>query len=277
MRIKIFTMVKDEVDIIRDWIIYHGCMFGWDNIYIIDNYSSDGTYEIIANEFGHLIHHFRETNYLKKGDLMTHLMNKYCSYPNDYAFPIDIDEFIVYYDKVDNHLSVSIDKNLIISYFNNLPPCRVYKADYIYPINNSENGYERATTEIDFGYYCDMGGSAKSFINKRYFNGNFDHGNHMYCNDYHLTKICLLHYHDRNFNQIKKKINNNIIGLGYQNNLEYLTNLIERNPNCRGWHHVRKQIEVLKNNYRFNSLNVNDFSNKINISPFKERIKNGFF
>jgi hypothetical protein len=49
MRIKLFTMVKDEIDIIRDWIIYHGCMFGWDSIYVIDNFSTDGTYEIIDN------------------------------------------------------------------------------------------------------------------------------------------------------------------------------------------------------------------------------------
>jgi hypothetical protein len=42
---KIFTIVKDEVDIVDDWLIYHGCMFGWNNIYIIDNYSSDGTWE----------------------------------------------------------------------------------------------------------------------------------------------------------------------------------------------------------------------------------------
>ena len=111
MRVKVFTMVKDEVDVIRDWIIYHGCMFGWDNIYIIDNFSTDGTYEIIANEFGHLLYHTREANYQRKGDLMTHLINTHCTHHDDYAFPIDIDEFIVYYDKVDNHPSVSIDKN----------------------------------------------------------------------------------------------------------------------------------------------------------------------
>jgi hypothetical protein len=51
--VKIFTMVKDESDIVRDWVIYHGCMFGWDSIFVIDNYSTDGTWEIL-NEFSDL-------------------------------------------------------------------------------------------------------------------------------------------------------------------------------------------------------------------------------
>ena len=47
---KIFTIVKDVIDIVEEWLIYHGCMFGWNSIYIIDNYSSDGTWEKI-NEY----------------------------------------------------------------------------------------------------------------------------------------------------------------------------------------------------------------------------------
>ena len=47
--VKLFTIVKDEVVIVKDWIIYHGSLFGWNNIYIIDNYSTDGTYETIMD------------------------------------------------------------------------------------------------------------------------------------------------------------------------------------------------------------------------------------
>ena len=47
MTIKIFTMVKDENDIIREWIIYHAELFGYENIFIIYNYSTVGTFEII--------------------------------------------------------------------------------------------------------------------------------------------------------------------------------------------------------------------------------------
>ena len=47
MHVKIFTMVKDEEDIIEYWINYHGSIFGYRNLYIIDNMSTDGTYEKI--------------------------------------------------------------------------------------------------------------------------------------------------------------------------------------------------------------------------------------
>ena len=47
--VKIFTMVKGEVDIVKDWVLYHGSLFGYNNLYIIDNYSQDGTYETLLD------------------------------------------------------------------------------------------------------------------------------------------------------------------------------------------------------------------------------------
>jgi len=94
--VKVITMVKDEVDIIKDWVLYHSFLFGFNNIYVIDNYSVDGTYEVI-NKYKSLINIFREANYKKKGIYMKNLINKYCVNNDKIAFPIDIDEFIVYY------------------------------------------------------------------------------------------------------------------------------------------------------------------------------------
>jgi hypothetical protein len=266
--VKIFTMVKDEVDIIRDWIIYHGCMFGWDNIYIIDNYSSDGTYEAI-NEFSSLINIFREEHYSNKGIYMKRLIDQYCI--NDIAFPIDIDEFIVYYDN--NNLCV--DKDTIINYFNSLPEHSVYKANYITSVITENGGYPRATVDAKYGYYCDMGQLAKSFINTKHFSGTIDHGNHINCSDYFLTKIHLVHYHFRNIEQLKKKILNNIIGLGYENNIEYLQNLLHNNPNCNGNHHVRSQIKVLEGSY---NLDIWLYSEDlIKLDNLSNRILSGYF
>ena len=38
---KIFTMVKGEVDIVNEWVLYHGSLFGFQNLYVIDNLSKD--------------------------------------------------------------------------------------------------------------------------------------------------------------------------------------------------------------------------------------------
>ena len=269
-------MVKDEVDIIKEWIIYHGSMFGFSNIYVIDNYSTDGTYEAIK-EFSHLINIFREPDYKKKGDYMKDLIDKYCH--NEIAFPMDIDEFIVYYD----NNTVSIDKNLINNYINTLNSSIIYKANYILSIidRNHPSGYNNALTESNYGSYIHMGDHAKSFFNTAQYKGKIDHGNHIHfidkknCN---LTKICLVHYHYRNLEQMKKKILNNILGLGYRNDLNYLYNLLHNNKNCAGFHHVKAQIDILENKYLLPLYDINvDDKNNISIEPLKNRIRDGFF
>ena len=103
MSIKIFTMVKDEVDIIEYWIKYHGELFGYENLYIVDNMSTDGTYESIEFYKNYGVQLFREEDYKQKGEIMTRLIKETDSY--DIAFPIDIDEFIVYYNEDENKIN----------------------------------------------------------------------------------------------------------------------------------------------------------------------------
>jgi hypothetical protein len=266
---KLFTIVKDEVDIVEEWLIYHGCMFGWNNIFIIDNYSSDGTWEKI-NEFKDLVNIFREHDYSKKGDYMRNLINRHC-HNGEIAFPIDIDEFVVYYD----NNTLSVDKDLINNYINTLPQCTLYKANYINALITKENGYEKATNEINYGCYIDMGNIAKTYFNTSYYKGHIDHGNHIHSNDYHLTKICLVHYHSRNLEQMRKKILNNITGLGYHNDLNFLKNLILSNPDCSGNHHVKHQINILEGTYSLPCYSIN--GNEIDISVLRDRIIDKYF
>ena len=46
VKIIIATIVKNEDDIVRQWIEYYGTIFGYDKLYIIDNLSTDNTYNI---------------------------------------------------------------------------------------------------------------------------------------------------------------------------------------------------------------------------------------
>lgn len=266
---KLFTIVKDEVDIVEEWLIYHGCMFGWNNIYIIDNFSTDGTWEKI-NEFKDLVNIFREPDYSKKGDYMKNLVDKFC-HPGEIAFPIDIDEFIVYYD----NNTVSVDKDFINNYINTLPLYTLYKANYICPVITKENGYERAAHEINHATYCDMGNLAKTYFNTSHYKGSIDHGNHIVSNNYHLSKICLVHYHARNLNQMIKKIRNNVTGLGYANDLNSLKDTIRTRPGCAGNHHVKNQISVLEGTYSLVIHGIN--GSEIDISCLREKINNKYY
>ena len=93
MKIKVLTMVKNEEDIIEYWINYHGTIFGYRNLYVIDNYSDDGTYEKLLKYKKVGVKISRHDDYRKKGDLMTQMIKQNNIY--DIAIPLDIDEFIV--------------------------------------------------------------------------------------------------------------------------------------------------------------------------------------
>jgi hypothetical protein len=256
---KIFTMVKGEADIVKDWVLYNGNIFGFNNLYIIDNYSLDGTFQILLNlKQKYNINIIRLEDYKKKGQYMTKLMKSFCI--NDFGFPIDIDEFIVLYDKKTN--KISCDKNSILNYIKSLPQLPFYKMNYIISKILNDNGYSRATIEATHGEYNDVGSGAKTFFNTRLFKGEIDHGNHYRTNKYLLTKLCLVHFHERNLQQMKKKIYNNVKGLGYSPfNIINLENLA-KNPQTMGIHHIRNQINILKNNYKItkNTINNGDIS-----------------
>jgi hypothetical protein len=263
-------MVKDEEDIVDDWVRYHGEIFGYNNLYIIDNFSLDGTYEKLrALKQKYNINIARLLDYNKKGSYMTQMMRQICN--NEIIFPIDIDEFIVYYDKTSN--KINCDKNILINYIKSLPPLfPIFKMNYILSKITKENGYSRAVHESNYGEYLDYGPQAKTFFNSRTFKGKIDHGNHYICNNYILTNLCLVHFHERNVLQMKKKIYNNLKGLGYEplnlNKLKHLSN----NNNLAGYHHIKNQIRVLENTFTLSNSNIN--STDIDLSPLNESIIN---
>jgi len=266
--VKIFTMVKGEIDIVKDWVLYHGSIFGYKNLYVIDNMSRDGTYETLKNlkqKYG--INIFRANDFKKKGDYFTYLIKLLCK--NEYAFPIDIDEFIVVYDKNSNQ--IMCDNESIYTYMKKLPPSNAYKMNYIWSKNLACAGYERAPIESTVGTYCDYGSLAKTFFHSTLFKGKLDQGQHYNTDDYYLTNFCLVHYHCRNLIQMKKKIYNNVSGLGYPPfDLNKLKQIISQNTGIDGFHHIKNQIEVLENNY---SISIDTLlESDISLKPISDKL-----
>lgn len=240
--IKIFTMVKDECDIIEDWIIYHSKIFGLENIFVIDNLSTDGTYEIVQKYMAKGLKAVQYPEYRFKGLYMTELMSEY--HQNEILMPIDIDEFICLFK---NNVIIT-EKDSILNYIKNLPEHKLYKMHYILANVQDENGYEGVNALT--GAYLDINKNLlKSFISAK-FKQRIDHGNHMPFNDYILTDLALVHYHFRNIEQFKKKVLNNVIGLGHKaDDLNYLQNLP---VDCFGGHHIKNMIEMLMGTFKLN-------------------------
>ena len=182
----------------------------------------------------------------------------------------DIDEFIIYYDLEQNKLLPFRTKQ----YFNTLPMDRtVYKANYIMSLisTNTGDGYKRATTEGEYGIYVDYKDQAKSFFNKHTWKGEIDHGNHYKTDDYMPTKLCLVHYHCRSLDQMKKKVINNVKGLGYDT-----TNIDSLRENLDGFghHHVEHMIAILENTFSINTyVDPAKIKELVNFSPLASFIK----
>lgn len=100
--IKIYTMQKNESDILEEWILYHSKITDISNIYIIDNISTDKSIDILLKYKNKGLNIYTEnyTDYKKKGLYILQLI-KHTSSNNDIVIPLDIDEFIGYID-IDN-------------------------------------------------------------------------------------------------------------------------------------------------------------------------------
>jgi len=242
VKFTICTMVKNEDDIIKEWIEYYGNIFGFNNLYIIDNYSTDNTYNICEEYLSKGINLIRKIDYGKKGEYMTYYLN---NTDCDIFIPLDIDEFMCYYDKKNN----TVNKNNIITYLESLLDLEdsIFKMNYINPINTTdEDGLQKFT----HGEILDYNSVAKTFVIKKNLNKKFvfDHGNHVNTKNYILTDLFLIHYHQRSHEQVYKKCEANVTGFGYSLDLNSLKELsMRKKEGFSGQHRVNQMIYIKEN------------------------------
>lgn len=269
--IRLFTIVKDELDVVAEWVHYHGRLFGYENLYIIDNMSTDGTYEkLLELQDKHGCSVFQRPNYALKGVYMTQMVCEHCNhkdasgnYAVPIAYPIDIDEFVAIYDATTH--TITCDKYAILAYFEQTVLPKIasneyafFKTNYVLSkiINNNNvngnnfDGYKNAVMESTHGVYLNCESMAKTFFSSKKVieHGiHIDHGNHFSACEHFMTDLVLVHYHSRSRAQIEKKTYNNVAGFGYPVNdvtalAKYLT--------APGNHHVKKRIDMLNNMFK---------------------------
>ena len=146
-----------------------------------------------------------------------------------------------------NKTENTITSNNIYSYISNLktvhPTQLAFKMNYLIPIRTNNETY--VFDKFTHGIYSDYKRNAKTFIRvignaKNY---QFDHGNHMQQHQYIVSDLLLVHYHARSNEQLRKKNENNVLGLGHKMDLSYLEKL---NKGVAGRHHVDLAIRCLK-------------------------------
>ena len=122
VKVGIFLMQKDEQDLFPTFIKYYGEAFGYSNIHVFDNGSSESMQDMLndAGALGVRINQDFNTaeDYENKGAVLGQAINenrkKY-----DISLPLDCDEFIAL-KSVDGSYSCNAED--LINYFDELPP-----------------------------------------------------------------------------------------------------------------------------------------------------------
>ena len=117
---KVFTLTKNEYDLIEDFIRFYGSIFGFDNIVIIDNGSDVRTVLEVYQKYivkGVVVH--RDTRPMTEmADIMTEYISMYKD-QMEFALPIDTDEFMFVVPEMKKEDYI-IDKAAILDYLKNI-------------------------------------------------------------------------------------------------------------------------------------------------------------
>ena len=268
MKVQIISMVKDEDDIIEHFINYYGRLFDYSNIYIIDNLSTDKTYEILLNyKKTHHIKVYKKNNYLHKGEYIKNIIKENISKQYDFIIPVDIDEFLVLFD--DNTIQYNTK---ILKYLKklNVDSNKIIGVKYLNPIMESEF-FTDPLKEIQYSFHPDdmlIKGIIKN--NNIIKNIEIDHGNHLWHYKKQDSKLCFIHYHARNQSQHIKKIINNYKGLGYDDSsVESIKKTINSSNNT-GEHHQKNMLKIIQKTYQFPKHQINNYDNFIFIGKINK-------
>jgi hypothetical protein len=137
--VDIFTFQKNEGTLLLEWGAWHGSIFGFDALHIIDHQSDDPQtilyLDLLASKGVHVMQY--SGKFERKSVQLTHWM---ATSGAKFLVPIDVDEFLV----LIQNGSLVLDNNKILSTFHHLPTdgrrYRMKRIDAIYcPGNNTNN------------------------------------------------------------------------------------------------------------------------------------------
>ena len=100
MRVACVMMQRNEDLCLHPWMVWHGHLFGFENLYVIDHGSDDRVVQEILLRFealgAHIMRMPAAANYRLKGEYTTAIMRILQNSGNyDFLLPLDCDEFVV--------------------------------------------------------------------------------------------------------------------------------------------------------------------------------------
>jgi hypothetical protein len=207
MTVKIFTIQRDEDDILEDWLRYHIYLFGKENVYVIDHKSKKSRATI--EKYGvNLIKYDGPFELNGKANILSKTINDHKA-GSTLVLPVDVDEFVIQiqYNEQNMFCKVICDRDTI----------RKRLAQYAKEATKDGFKFQSLTTRVngqdDVLTTCDQCGTEnkdkfsrwKSFYAAKKFSRT-DQGNHGVPGEtYHKTDMGLIHFHNRGFDHFKQK------------------------------------------------------------------------
>lgn len=191
-------MQKNEFGLLEPWLIYHGDLFGFDNLYVFDNGSDDpSVIDVLSRYEARGVSVSRQfdsaTDYPKKGEILTEkirALNSDEAKPYDIYFPLDCDEFVA----VEIDSIPTVEKNEILK--------------YIFSIKDKKAIFHVTTNYsnvLGFPAYFRKAPYSKVIFTKNCI-GTLDHGSHLHGNlksfDVERTDLIYIHCHYKPFETV---------------------------------------------------------------------------
>jgi len=251
VRVKVFMMQRNEGDILKEWLEYHGFLFGFKNLHVIDDGSTDRSARILKSYTNKGVKvRFVRNRFTNKGnDLLEWCKELYRADQVDLFLPLDADEFVAL--REDKRVYTA-SRHKLFQYLERLSKYpRIYRVGYWMYGAEEALSYHNVFREQRKFYKKE--GRQKHFFHP-YLVSSLDRGFHepvaqspqvktFYC------ALTLFHYHYRGVKKMVQKAKSAVASLGL--NPEDLTTL-------RKYHYApqrslgsRQKISYLVNYYQY--------------------------
>lgn len=261
---KVFTVTKNEYDLIEDFIVYHGTIFGYDNVVIIDNGSDNpivlDVYERYTKR-GVTIYNTIGYTGEKQGEHFTTYMKRYTG-AAEFLIGLDTDCFFTVRTTNATGSHWSSDKEVIIRYLSSLPiQYDIFKmnAFLMSVVDTNSPNYKdnKLTRPTDCTTFVLRDGYAGFCVSHVFFRAsNFVrtcNGNHSGVStknkQFHCVDIAYVHYHDTGKRRQLERCKAILTAYGYigetMSEKEQLSALLTTRNNI-GIHRQRQYVRYLQ-------------------------------
>jgi hypothetical protein len=216
MRLKIFTFIKNEAELLQRWVPHHLSITQPENIFIVDHQSDDASCQELLHEFRSQGLKIVTTSkpFRQKYKVLTQLMHKEKT-GTDFLVPLDSDEFI---SVCTENGFIDPNPKAILEQFEKLPMNGLKYAFNVFEAQPDLKKYSDPLTEMRrfILYDGQSDASGPNQVTKTFFPAhNFsytDQGNHeggvllAPNHRYNVSRISMVHYPIRGYRHFLQKL-----------------------------------------------------------------------